>query len=42
MALSNINLDGLTEQEKVVAMQILNEYSKNGFSKTLQELEWAD
>jgi len=37
--LSNINLEGLTEQEKAAVLKILEEYSASGSSKTLQDLE---
>ena len=40
--MSNINLEGLSEQEKQAVLQILDEYSKDGASKLLSELEWAD
>ena len=42
MALSNINLEGLTEQEKAAVLKILGEYSQTGESETLKNLEWAD
>ena len=40
--MSNINLDGLTAQEKEAVLKILEEYSATGSSKTLAELESAD
>lgn len=40
--MSNINLEGLSEQEKAAVLKILDEYSKDGSSKLLSELEWAD
>lgn len=35
----NVDLSGLSEQEKAAVLKILEEYSKTGESKTLTNLE---
>ena len=42
LALSNINLDGLSPEEQAAVMKILEEYSQSGSSQTMADLQRTD